>query len=195
MAGAVSASGYVLRKPFLDLWEDHIISVLPEFRETRRILIDGLGFDPRIAETLFETWDRRHSGGWPKDERELDSYISVCAGTVRQTAVADADARKELVEWAAQRQLASLLEALIVADWAAKENAIVTSEVAAEQILFQASHIAGLASPHASRSPSELIVETAREWLRDVPWTTRGYVQDFQDYIRSRVEAIANQSS
>ena len=100
------------------------------------------------------------------------------------------DARREFVHSAARRQLAMLLEAAVVTECVAMEQFHRSVRPTAKhELLAHAARIAGGALTIPS---DDLVRETARDWLREEPWTTRTYVEEARAKWRRLITDLAS---
>jgi hypothetical protein len=166
-------------------WESHVASVLPELHSVVRLLTESFAFEPSISETLLDYWNRRDQLRPP--ENDADAYLEMGVAAFGERRAVIDDEREQFVESAARRHFAMLLEAALIAEWAARREALPVAPNASTELLELAARIAGSATPF----PSPIIRGAAQEWLREQPWTTAGYGADVQAMVRNRMTELA----
>lgn len=173
---------------FARSWEEHVESHLSDFAEIVSLLSEAFRFDPRISRELLDDWENRTLATLPTTDSDIDSVVSVAAFG-RRIFACDAASRLALAKSAAKRQFAMLLEAALVAAWAAEID--VESDAVA-RLLGLATRIAAAAAPFES---GRELAEAALEWLRDEPWTARAYTAEFRAQLEERMTALAATSA
>jgi hypothetical protein len=161
--------------PFDRAWKRYVTSVVSDFEAMAKVLVEGYHFDPGIRDMLLDDWVRRDRLSRPDTAEAVDVMISVSAHG-RRIFAADATERRRLVDGAARQSFAMLLEATLLAEWCPEQREVVAAS-ARERLFILAVRIAGGAAPFPAGSA---VSGAAEEWLRQPPWTSRGYDKAFR---------------
>lgn len=189
--GAAHSGWEPLDTRFSEQWEQYVASMLEEFLRAKQVLEADFGFDPRMSELLLEDWKLRGQLKGPETELDVEIAIGVTA-FAKRTPSSELGGRARFLELAARRQLAMLLEIALLLEWIATEEGHKVPPTTVATLLAIGAKIGAGA---AAFSPSDVVGEAAREWMREEPWTVRGYGADFQALVRRRVAALARQLS
>lgn len=166
-------------------WAEHFHSLNVHLVAIRKLLTDGFGFDDDISAMVMKGW--ADGPGWPDDEKDLDLYIGFAAGRPTQTRAGGTSARKALVDWAARRLLAMLLEGALLAEWAATKEGRHVQEGAIDALVALACSVAGEAAPFENA----VVAQCATEWIHEEPWTTRDLPTELRNQVRARMRILA----